>query len=329
MSGHFKVMAATVAVVAVASCSGSGSVAQPTPTAVLTPSPSPAVASPSPSPPPLQRLEKPLPAAVEETAAAATDTQLYVIGGFDAVGNSLRSVYVFNGTSWSSGPRLPIGLDHASAATFDGHVYVAGGHSFGRDSARVFRLDGARWTEVAAMRHPRGGHALIALAGRLYVIGGNTSLGQVPAAEVYDPATNRWSDLPPLPLPRNHVSGFAFQGKACVAGGRSPNTSRVDCFDPSSRAWIRLANLPNPTSGAGAATFESGQVVVMGGEDAGESRIIAQRVHLNLDGTWGVPVAMLVPRHGFQLAVFEGRAWACGGGTVAGLHPVATCTSVV
>jgi hypothetical protein len=38
---------------------------------------------------------------------------------------------------------------------------------------------------------------------------------------------------------------------------------------------------------------------------------------------------MLVPRHGFQLAVFEGRAWACGGGSLAGLHPVATCTSVL
>jgi len=38
---------------------------------------------------------------------------------------------------------------------------------------------------------------------------------------------------------------------------------------------------------------------------------------------------MLVPRHGFQLALFEGRAWACGGGSSAGLHPVATCTSVL
>jgi hypothetical protein len=91
----------------------------------------------SPSPAPLQRLEKPLPAAVEETAAAATEQDLYVIGGFDAAGNSLRSVYVFDGNAWSAGPRLPIGLDHAAAATLDGRVYVAGGHSFGRDSAQV------------------------------------------------------------------------------------------------------------------------------------------------------------------------------------------------
>jgi hypothetical protein len=120
-----------------------------------------------------------------------------------------------------------------------------------------------------------------------------------------------------------------FQGTACVAGGRSPNTARVDCFDPSARSWSRLASLPLATSGAGAATFESGQVLVMGGEDAAESRLVTQRVHLNLDGTWGVPVAMLVPRHGFQLAVFQGRAWACGGGSAPGLHPVATCTSAV
>jgi hypothetical protein len=37
---------------------------------------------------------------------------------------------------------------------------------------------------------------------------------------------------------------------------------------------------------------------------------------------------MLVPRHGFELALFDGRAWACGGATLPGLHPVATCTSL-
>jgi hypothetical protein len=38
---------------------------------------------------------------------------------------------------------------------------------------------------------------------------------------------------------------------------------------------------------------------------------------------------MLVPRHGFELAMFQGRAWACGGGSQPGLHPVATCTSIL
>jgi hypothetical protein len=113
----------------------------------------------SPSPQPLQRVERSLPAPVEETAAAAAGGKLYVMGGFNAAGVSLNTVYVFDGSRWASGPRLPLPLDHSSAATLVDRVYVAGGHSNGGDSARLFRLDATRWTELASMHFARGGHA--------------------------------------------------------------------------------------------------------------------------------------------------------------------------
>jgi N-acetylneuraminic acid mutarotase len=274
-------------------------------------------------------METSLPVALEESAAAAAGGRLYVIGGFDAVGNSLRTVWVFDGNAWSAGPQLPLGLDHTSAATLDDHVYVAGGHSFGRDSPRFFRLDGLSWTELAPMHHPRGGHTLLAAAGRLYVIGGNDLAANVAPAEVYDPKTGAWSDLPALPVPRNHVAGFVFGFSACAAGGRSPATTRVDCFDTGSSAWVRFPDLPQPTSGAGAAALEDGRAVILGGQDAGETRINDQFAELPDATAWSALGTMLVPRHGFELALFEGRAWACGGGSLPGLHPVATCTSVV
>ncbi|TMG58588.1 MAG: hypothetical protein E6H86_14760, partial [Chloroflexi bacterium] len=169
---------------------------------------------------PAQRQEIQMPAAVEETAAAAAQGNLYVMGGFNAGGASLDSVYVFDGTSWRTGPRLPLPVDHPSASALYGQVYLAGGHSNGRDSARVFRLDGDHWTELAALHFARGGHALIAAQGKLFAIGGNTSRGNVAQAEAYDPATNGWTVLPSLPDPRNHVMGFVAGGEACVAGGR-------------------------------------------------------------------------------------------------------------
>jgi N-acetylneuraminic acid mutarotase len=274
-------------------------------------------------------METPLPVPVEESAAAAAGGKLYVMGGFDAVGRSLSSVYVFDGSAWSAGPSLPLGLDHASAATLDDRLYLSGGHSGGADSARVFRLDGGSWTELASMRHARGGHALVAAAGRLYAIGGNTAAANVPLAEVYDPQSGQWSDLPPLPAPRNHVAGFVYGPDVCAAGGRSPNTARVDCFNFENKMWVRLLDLPRPTSGSGAATLDDGRVIVMGGEDAQESAIVDQLARLPSTNQWTAAETMLVPRHGFQLAVFEGRAWACGGGSSAGLDPVTTCTSVL
>lgn len=274
-------------------------------------------------------MEASLPVPLEESAAAAADGKLYVMGGFDAVGRSLSTVYVFDGSAWSPGPSLPLGLDHASAATLDGRLYLSGGHSGGGDSARLFRLDGTSWTELASMRHARGGHALIAAAGRLYAIGGNTVAANVAPAEVYDTQSGQWSDLPPLPAPRNHVAGFVYGPDVCAAGGRSPNTTRVDCFNFESMTWVRLPDLPRPTSGAGAATLDDGSVIVMGGEDAQESAIVDQLARLPSSNQWTSTETMLAPRHGCQLAVFEGRAWACGGGSSAGLYPVTTCTSVL
>ena len=269
-----------------------------------------------------------MPMALEEAAAATSGGKLYVIGGFDAAGNSLRTVWVFDGKAWSAGPQLPIGLDHTSAAELGGHVYVAGGHSFGRDSALVFRLDGRAWTKVASLHHARGGHTLLATTNRLYVLGGNSVFANVGPAEVYDPQTGAWRDLSSLPVPRNHVSGFVLGSEVCAAGGRPPATARVDCYDTVSSKWVRLPNLPVPTSGAGATTLANGSAVVLGGQNAQETKIVTQVAWLNGTRAWRTEGAMLVPRHGFELAMFAGRAWACGGGSAPGLHPVATCTSV-
>src|SRR6266566_7080529 len=106
--------------------------------------------------PPAQRMEASLPAPVEETGAASAGGKLYVIGGFNAAGASLDSVYVFDGSTWAAGPRLPLPVDHPSAATMEDRVYLAGGHTNGRDSARLFRLDSDHWTELAAMHFARG-----------------------------------------------------------------------------------------------------------------------------------------------------------------------------
>lgn len=323
-------MALTVALV---SCGGPQQAASSPSTGSPPASPSAAgtspPSSPSPAAQPIQRIEAVLPVPLEESAAASAGGKLYVIGGFDVRGSSLRTVWVFDGSRWSAGPSLPLGLDHTSAASYLDHVYVAGGHSFGRDSARFFRLDGSTWTELPPMHHARGGHALLAAGDRLYVIGGNTSAANVAPAEVFDPARGAWSDLPALPAPRNHVAGFVLGANVCVAGGRAPATTRVDCYSYASSGWVRFPDLPSPTSGAGAATLDDGSVVVLGGQDASETRINSQFARLLIPGPWITAGTMLVARHGFELAAFDGRAWACGGGSLPGLHPVATCTSVV
>jgi serine/threonine-protein kinase PknK len=234
---------------------------------------------------------------------------------------------VLNAGRWGSGPRIPVAADHPSAAALDDRLYVVGGSTPSGASSAAFVLSAAgdSWQRIAPMGHARIAPALLAVSGRLYAIGGRNAAGEVAAAEAFDPATSHWTDITALPVPRDHVAGFVDGGTPCVAGGRSPNTARVDCLDPTTATWHSLAALPRATSGAGGSAVD-GLVIVAGGEDAVESRIVDQLARLR-DGAWSTDT-MLVPRHGFQLAVLGGRAWACGGGEQAGIHPVATCTSI-
>lgn len=328
-------LTALMVVMVAAACSGSPSTqAKVAPATSITPAPSssgfggvgasPTVGTGTSTGPP-QREEPPLPAAVQETAAAVAGGLLYIIGGFDSAGHSTTSVFVYDRVRWSTGPRLPTALDHPAAASAGGDLYVTGGFSNGRTSAQVFRLAGDHWDEVTSLRHPRGALGLVGLGGKLYAIGGNDGNNQVAATEVFDTATGVWQDLAPLPAPRNHIASFVYQNMACVAGGRPPNVASVDCFDPTSAAWQRLASLPSATSGAGAAALAD-QIVVAGGENTDTNVIISQVARFQ-GGSWRTE-AMLHPRHGIQLAVLDGRAWACGGGTKVGVSPVNVCTSI-
>jgi len=276
------------------------------------------VAPPAPS----QRAEPAIPQAREETATAALDGKLYVIAGYSAGGQDTDSVFVYAAGTWQAGPRLPLAVDHPSAAVSDGRLYVGGGFTASRASNQVFVLSGDGWSAVAPMRRARGALALVGLGGKLYALGGNATDGNVGIPEVFDPQANVWSDLPALPLPRNHVAGFAYRGMACVAGGRSPNTARVDCYEPGLGGWKRLPDLPEATSGAGSAVLDD-RILVAGGE----SNVIIDQL-ARFDGTAWQRDRMLVPRHGLQLAVLDGRVWACAGGTAPGLHAVTNCTSM-
>jgi len=278
---------------------------------------------------PSQRREPSLPQPREETAAAALKAKLYVIAGFDAAGRDTNTVYVFDGRKWSTGPSLPTAVDHPAAAVGAGRLYVVGGFGASGASSQTFVLSpsGRSWSTAGMMHRARGALALVALGNQLYALGGKDAAGaEIAPAEVYQISSRSWTELIDLPHPRDHLAGFSYRGWACAAGGRSPNTARVDCYDPGHHAWHRLPDLPMPTSGAGAASY-GGVVMVGGGELAAEGGGIIAQLALLSNGKWEMGT-MLVPRHGIEFAPYKGRIWACGGGIAPGLHPVAACTSI-
>jgi hypothetical protein len=68
------------------------------------------------------------------------------------------------------------------------------------------------------------------------VVGGEGRAGVFANHEVYDPATDRWSVAPPLPLARHGLAAAAAGGVLYVIGGGPKagfaQTDAVDMFTP-------------------------------------------------------------------------------------------------
>ncbi|KAK1291332.1 F-box/kelch-repeat protein [Acorus calamus] len=68
-----------------------------------------------------------------------------------------------------------------------------------------------QWSRRASMKMPRSEFACVVTSGKVHVAGGYNSSepGGITNAEVYDPVTDRWEDLPPMPFPQMECSGVS------------------------------------------------------------------------------------------------------------------------
>lgn len=167
----------------------------------------------------------PLPTARGALAVAALGNRLHAIAGFGA-GRAVadHAAYDPDSDSWQVLAPLPEARDHLAAATVAGRLYVVGGRE--PNSARLHRYDARRdrWESLAPMPTARSGHGAAAIDGRLVVIGGEVDARSPPnrvfdEVEVYDPETDRWVSLPPMPVPRHGMGAVTVNGAVHVPGG--------------------------------------------------------------------------------------------------------------
>jgi N-acetylneuraminic acid mutarotase len=121
------------------------------------------------------------------------------------------------------------------------------------------------------MSQKRYAHQAVALGGKIYALGGQTT-GDVPLASVeeYDPASNTWTNKTDMPLPRVSFGAVVVNGKIYVIGGRMNNTpiAPVYAFDPNANSWTTNASLPTTRETPGVVAL-NGRILVMGGTSSG------------------------------------------------------------
>ena len=137
--------------------------------------------------------------------------KLYAVGGD---GTGTVEVYDPAANSWSSRTSVPTPRFNASVAVVGGSIYVVGGVVSGPTAYAPQVIDAYdpatnMWTMRAAP--PRfAEHAWVGVVNdRLYLVGGGGP-GAVDAA--YDPSTDRWAPVPPLPGGPSDFAGASVNG---------------------------------------------------------------------------------------------------------------------
>lgn len=183
------------------------------------------------------RRRSAMPTARSGGAGAVIDSKIYVVGGRPPRGNDF-AVYDPAADRWTVLPNLPTQRNHLAADAIDGKVYVAGGRfgpGFNSETTAVLEIfDPAtnRWTTGTSMPTSRGGVAGATANGCLFVIGGEGNpadpRGLFDQNEAYNPRTDTWTRLPPMPTPTHGLTGAAvvsgqihLPGGAITQGGHS------------------------------------------------------------------------------------------------------------
>ncbi|HUR58950.1 MAG TPA: kelch repeat-containing protein [Opitutaceae bacterium] len=254
--------------------------------------------------------------------ALADGDYLYVVGGSQR-GELITNIERMHGQTGQSVKITDeiIPRQHGCATMVNRKIYIFGGWTHGQRKGdpdgrvEMFDLATGRLTQVARMPKPRAHMTAVVRGGKVHLIGGQMrskdSLVQTSVMEIYDPATDRWSEGPPMPTPRE--TDAVLVGDFVLAlGGFAGNAavSKVELFVPAENVWKALPDLMRRTSAHSAAFL--GEHVFLFGDYGSLSSVLAydlknrtsRAIKPGLEGT----------RHSSAVA-HNGRIYVVGGNT--------------
>ncbi len=185
------------------------------------------------------RTRAPLPSRRTAGAIAVVNDKIYVVGGRTPPHGEADyddfAVYDPATDTWTRLPHLPTRRHHLNAVTIDGKIYVAGG-------------------------------TLIVGAGGYSDGGGTTNI-----LEIFDPATNTWSQGQPMPTAREAASGIVANGCFHIFAGEVPDADVLlahEVYNPVTNSWAKMTDkIPIPMNGISGSGggFQDGIIYLPGG----------------------------------------------------------------
>ncbi len=233
--------------------------------------------------------------------------------------------------TWHSLVPAPTKRTEVAAAALKGKIYVVGGFSepslsnfanFAITKAvEVYDPATDQWETKAPLPARRHHAGAAALGNRLYVLGGFTKSflsiwSPVATAYRYDPASDVWTEVAPLPTARGALAVAVLSGKLYAVGGYAEggNTGALEVYDPATNSWNSKAPLPTPRDHLAVAAV-GGRLYAIGGRldrNYGRNLAVVEAYDPTTD-RWTSVAPLPTPRSGIAAAVIADRIYVVGG----------------
>jgi N-acetylneuraminic acid mutarotase len=306
-----------------------------------------------------------------QTATLLPGGRVLVAGGETNQGGAdraLASAEIYDPLTESWNLVAPMNLarrGHTATLLPNGQVLVVGGETAQAGDSRsqltataeLYDPGTNQWRMAAPLELGRSHHTATLLPnGQVLIVGGDTVSTSgtetiTPSAELYDPASNSWTEVGALAVPRgDHTATMLPNGQVLITGGETQSgagdtalTSSAEVFDAGSRTWAETGALTTGRADHSATLLPDGRVLVVGGQtpDSRGDRVtfIAASAlrHLALAASssaeiydpvtraWTPAASLTTPRFAQTATLLtDGSVLVVGGSATADGQPVAT-----
>jgi N-acetylneuraminic acid mutarotase len=196
----------------------------------------------------------PLPAARDAASAVTDGTYIYILGGWDSIGNATNTMYRYNPSMntyqvMASYSQVTAGQ---AAVYLNGKIYRIGGCTTvacdpTTASMEVYNVGSNSWTTAASLLTPGAWQMAVAHAGYIYAAGGVDASTSSMKTYRYNPAINTWSDsaIADLSVGRWGSASDFSDGRWVLAGGyvNDAVSASTIAWDPSTGGWSVLPDM--------------------------------------------------------------------------------------
>src|SRR5678816_1496001 len=158
---------------------------------------------------------------------------------------SVNEVYDPATNKWETRQPMSVPRNHAFAGAVNGKIYVIGGRTgqgfiltaTNTDVLEEYNPLSDAWSAPKErMPTARSGGVSGTDGRRIYVAGGEVTtqelVGAYRAIEAFDPLTNTWSTLPPMPMPRHGAAGAVIGNRLYLVSGMIQSAGALVFLDP-------------------------------------------------------------------------------------------------